>query len=128
MEVPYLASKVLLLYNQTPDRATIVHYKRIHTVDKENKVYYGKFDFKTKQTIFVDITDSTTYNMFVEARSDKSVKESQNIGFILMVNKNVHQLLILDRILMPPLNSPQRPYLILNIFIQLGLQALTVKT
>lgn len=87
IKVPYLASKVLMLYNQTPDRAVVVHYKRLHTIDKENKVYYGKFDFKTKQTTFVDITDSLNYNIFIEARSDKSVKESQNIGFLLLVNK-----------------------------------------
>lgn len=87
MKVPYLASKVLLLYNQTPDRGVVVSYKRLHTIDKDNKVYYGKYDYKTKKTIFTDITDSTTYNIFIEARSDKSVKETQNIGFLLLVNK-----------------------------------------
>ncbi|MFZ4582914.1 MAG: hypothetical protein ACOYM7_09715, partial [Paludibacter sp.] len=87
MKVPYLASKMLLIYNQTPDRAVVVNYKRLHSIDKENKVYYGKFDSKTKKTTFVDLTDSTTYNIFIEARSEKSVKENQNIGFLLLVNK-----------------------------------------
>jgi len=87
LKVPYLASKVSMLYNQTPDRAVVVSYKRLHNMDTENKVYYGKYDFKTKQTTFVDISDSLHYNIFIEARSDKSVKETQNMGFILLVNK-----------------------------------------
>ena len=45
ISVPYLASKVLLLYNQTPDRAVVVNYKRLHAADKDNKIYYGKYDF-----------------------------------------------------------------------------------
>lgn len=88
LKLPYLSSKVLLLYNQTPDRAVVVTYKRLHEEDSDNKVYYGKYDFKTKQTVFVDISDSTKYNIFIEARSDKSVKESQNICFLLLVNKS----------------------------------------
>ena len=87
IKIPYLASKVLMLYNQTADRAVVVNYKRLHAYDKDNKVYYGKYDFKTKKTVFTDITDSTTYNIFIEARSEKSVKETQNIGFLLFVNK-----------------------------------------
>lgn len=87
IKVPYLASKVVLLYNQTADRATVVNYKRLNAINRESKVYYAKYDFKTKKTVYVDITDSTTYNMFVEARSEKSVKENQNICFLLLVNK-----------------------------------------
>jgi len=87
LKVPYLASKVLLLYNQTADRATLVNYKRLNTINRESKVYYGKYDFKTKKSVYVDITDSTTYNIFVEARSEQSVKENQNICFLLLVNK-----------------------------------------
>ena len=87
MTIPYLSSKAMVLYNQTPDRAVVVNYKRLHSKDSENKVYYAKYDFKTKQTVFTDITDSTTYNIFLEARSDQSVKESQNISFLLFVNK-----------------------------------------
>ena len=93
LKVPYLASKVLLLYNQTPDRAVVVNYKRLHPIDKEDKVYYGKYDFKTKKTTFIDLTDSTAYNIFIEARSEKSVKETQNIGFILLVNKKCPSML-----------------------------------
>lgn len=87
LTVPYLASKVLLLYNQTPDRGTVINYKRKHAFNHDNKVYYGKYDYKTKKTVFVDITDSTSYNMFVEARSIKSVNENQNLCFLLLVNK-----------------------------------------
>jgi hypothetical protein len=87
LKVPYLASKVVLLYNQTADRASMVNYKRLHTINREYKVYYGKYDIKTKTNVYVDITDSTTYNIFVEARSEKSVKENQNICFLLLVNK-----------------------------------------
>jgi hypothetical protein len=78
---------VVLLYNQTADRASMVNYKRLHTINREYKVYYGKYDIKTKTNVYVDITDSTTYNIFVEARSEKSVKENQNICFLLLVNK-----------------------------------------
>ncbi len=90
MKIPYLASKVLLLYNQTADRAMVVNYKRLHTFNRDNKIYYGKYDFKTKKTTYVDISDSTKYNIFIEARSEKSVKENQNICFLLLVNKK-HQ-------------------------------------
>ncbi|MBP8944648.1 MAG: C10 family peptidase [Paludibacteraceae bacterium] len=85
--VPYLASQVLLLYNQAPDRGVVVNYKRLHDEDKDYKVYYAKYDFQTQQTTFVDISDSTKYNFFIEARTDESVKETQNICFLLLVNK-----------------------------------------
>jgi Leucine-rich repeat (LRR) protein len=85
--VPYLASQVLLLYNQASDRGVVVNYKRLHDEDKDYKVYYAKYDFQTQQTTFVDISDSTKYNFFIEARTDESVKETQNICFLLLVNK-----------------------------------------
>ena len=96
MNVPYLAAKTLLLYNQTPDRAVVINYKRLHDKSDDYKVYFGKFDFKTKKTEFVDISDSLSYNIFVEARSLKSVSESQNIAFLLFVNKTCPDLLSLN--------------------------------
>lgn len=87
MTVPYLSSKVLMLYNQTSDRAVVVHYKRLHKKDSEHKIYFCKYDKDKKITTYHDISDSTEYNMFIEARTEKSIKESQNICFLLMVNK-----------------------------------------
>jgi len=86
--VPYLASKVLLLYNQASDRGVVVNYKRLHDEDSDHKVYYARYDFTTKQTTFVDISDSTKYNFFIQARTEKSVEETQNICFLLLVNKD----------------------------------------
>jgi hypothetical protein len=66
----------------------VVNYKRLHDEDKDYKVYYAKYDFQTQQTTFVDISDSTKYNFFIAARTKKSVEETQNICFLLLVNKD----------------------------------------
>lgn len=87
MTVPYLATKMILLTNQTPDRATIVSYKRMHSANKDKKVYIGRFDFKTKKIILVDITDSTKYSLMLEPRTEKVSEETRNISFILLINK-----------------------------------------
>ena len=85
--IPYLGSKVLMLYNSTSDRAMVVNCKRLHETDENNKIYYGRYDIKTKQTIYVDISDSTSYNIFIEARNEQSVKNIKNICFLLFLNK-----------------------------------------
>ncbi len=85
--IPYLASKVLLLYNSTDDRAMVVNCKRLHKTDDNNKIYYGRYDIKTKQTVYTDISDSTSYNIFIEARNEQSVKKLNNICFLLFINK-----------------------------------------
>ncbi len=89
LTVPYLASKVYLLYNSTPDRATFVSFKRKDDASGyQNKIYFGKYNFNLKKVEYIDISDSTNYNFMLEARTQKSAEESQNMCFLLFVNKN----------------------------------------
>jgi hypothetical protein len=89
LTIPYLASKVYLLYNSTPDKAAFVSFKRLDEASGyQNKIYLGKYNFKLKKVEYTDISDSTKYNFFIEARNPKSAAESQNICFLLVVNKN----------------------------------------
>jgi len=86
-DIPYLATKILMLYNNTPDRAVVVNYKRSHKPDENYKVYYGRYDDTQQQTVYVDISDSTNYNIFIEAHSEKATKEKKNLCFLLFINK-----------------------------------------
>lgn len=87
INVPYLASKMLILYNATKDSSVVVNYKRLHEYDDNHKVYYGKYDFTTKKMILTDISDKEKFNILIEERTDKTLKEIRNICFILFINK-----------------------------------------
>lgn len=86
-KIPYLASKVFILYNKSTDKNVVVRYKPQYEADENYKVYYGKYDILTKKMTYVDISDSTKYSLLLEARSEKSIKELTNTAFLLFVNK-----------------------------------------
>ena len=87
IKIPYLASKMLILTNQTKNKSSIVRYTKLHTTDKDNKVYYCKFNCISQRMEYVDITDSTKYSILLEANTEKAFKEYKNISFLLFVNK-----------------------------------------
>lgn len=89
LTIPYLASKVYLLYNSTPDRATFVSFKRKDDAPGyENKIYFGKYNFDLKKVEYTDISDSTQYYFMLESCTQQAMKESQNVCFLLFINKN----------------------------------------
>jgi len=91
-DVPYLASKMYMLNNMTADKATVVRYKRLTEVDENERTYYGKYNEKTKQMEIVEITDSIEYSFLLEARTEKSLQDYLNTGFLLFVNTRIPQL------------------------------------
>jgi Leucine-rich repeat (LRR) protein len=85
--IPYLASKIMVLSNQTPDRAVVVKYKPNHEAHPEQAVYYGRYDFEKEIMVFHDISDSTSYSILLDARTEEAGKNFQNMAFLLFVNK-----------------------------------------
>ncbi|ASB48180.1 leucine-rich repeat domain-containing protein [Alkalitalea saponilacus] len=85
--VPYLASKMIVMSNSTPDRAVVVNYTRKHDLNPDGKVYYGKYDFESEKMVFEEISDSTKFSMLLEPNSQFSAKRYQNMGFLLFVNQ-----------------------------------------
>jgi hypothetical protein len=86
-KIPYLASKILLLNNKTEKKNVVVQYKPLFEVNEDYSIYYGKYDFETDRVTYVDISDSTSYNILIEARTPKSTKEITNTSFLLFINK-----------------------------------------
>jgi len=87
MTLPYLSSRVYLMNNSAEDRPVVVTYKQLHDWERENKVYYGYYDFNNQKMNFVDITDSLSYTMFIDRRTEKTKKEFRNIAFLLFINQ-----------------------------------------
>ncbi len=88
IEVPYLASKIVLLENTNPDTMVLVNYKRKHDFDYDHLVYYATYDAKKQEMIFVDISDSTEYNFLLDARNkENSLTKFNNYSFLLLINK-----------------------------------------
>ncbi len=87
MTLPYLSSRVYLMNNSAEDRPVVVTYKQLHDWERENKVYYGYYDFNNQKMNFVDITDSLSYTMFIDRRTEKTKREFRNIAFLLFINK-----------------------------------------
>ena len=73
--------------NTATDRPVVVTYKPLHDRKRENKVYYGYYDFQNKKMNYVDITDSASYTMLIEQRTEITKKEFRNIAFLLFINK-----------------------------------------
>lgn len=86
-KIPYLASKILLLNNKTEKKNVVVQYKPLFEANEDYRIYYGKYDFETDRVTYVDISDSTSYNILIEARTPKSTKEITNTSFLLFINK-----------------------------------------
>ena len=87
MTLPYLSSKIYMMSNTATDRPVVVTYKPLHDRKRENKVYYGYYDFQNKKMNYVDITDSASYTMLIEQRTEITKKEFRNIAFLLFINK-----------------------------------------
>lgn len=87
ISMPYLSSRVFMLYNSADDRPLVVTYKRLHDKDPENKVYLGTYNANSKQIEYVDITEVESHSLFLEQRNTKTNKEYKNICFLLFINK-----------------------------------------
>ncbi|MBN2635199.1 MAG: C10 family peptidase [Prolixibacteraceae bacterium] len=88
IEVPYMASKIVLLENMNPDTMVLVNYKRKHEFDYDHMVYHVTFDAKKQEMEFVDISDSTEYNFLLDANNDENqLKKFNNYSFLLLINK-----------------------------------------
>ncbi|TCO05989.1 leucine-rich repeat domain-containing protein [Natronoflexus pectinivorans] len=85
--VPYLASKMVMMNNNSKKRAVVVNYTRKHDLNPDGFVYYGRYDFESEQMILKEISDSTKYSMLLEPNSGLSADRYQNIGFLLFVNR-----------------------------------------
>jgi Leucine-rich repeat (LRR) protein len=88
IEVPYMASKIVLLENINPDTMVLVNYKRKHEFDIDQRVYHVSYNPDLQKMNFVDISDSVQYNILLESRNkDNAVSKFQNINFLLFINK-----------------------------------------
>ena len=89
ISVPYMAAKIVLLENTTPDKMVLVNYKRKHSHDSDHRVYHGCYDFQTQEMTFTDISDSAEYNLLLEAgNKENTLTRFRNFSFLLLINKS----------------------------------------
>ncbi len=87
VKIPYMAAKIVLLQNLCTDTMVLVNYKRKHKFDYNHMVYHVTYDYKKKEMIYVDISDSTEYNLLLDARNKENTLEKfNNYSFLLMIN------------------------------------------
>jgi Leucine-rich repeat (LRR) protein len=87
-EVPYMASKIILLDNINPDTMVMVSYKRKHEFDRDHKVYHVSYDPEKLKMNFVDISDSVQYSFLLESRNkENALTKFKNTNFLLFINK-----------------------------------------
>jgi hypothetical protein len=90
-EIPYLASHIVILENNTPDKSVVVQYKRLHSANANHKVYYAKFNAALKQYEYTDISDSLQYSILLAPPANNSFDHNKanndNSCFLLLVNK-----------------------------------------
>ncbi|MFO7867963.1 MAG: C10 family peptidase [Bacteroidales bacterium] len=84
--VPYLSSKMVLLHNSSPDTAVIVTYEPSHDLQEHNVVYHGYYNHTTETVEYINITDSSSYSLFLDARTETSVAQHTHTSFLLFVN------------------------------------------
>lgn len=87
LTIPHLASRVVLLHNQSTDRSLVVSYERLDDKDPEEKVYYGWWDYQAKCMVFEDLSDSTNYAVILDARTEEAEKNFQHMALLLFVNQ-----------------------------------------
>jgi Leucine-rich repeat (LRR) protein len=86
-KIPYLATKILFLFNKTQKNDVVVRYKPLFD-NKKVKVYHGTYNIKKQQVKYVDISDSTSYSLLLQARTPESMDSLTNLAFLLVVNTN----------------------------------------
>lgn len=88
INIPHLASQMVLLHNKGQYNSLMVEYKipfwRFNS--KTFKVYHGRYNDQTKTTVLTDISDSTSYRFIVEKTSLKQPGDNRNYSFLLFVN------------------------------------------
>ena len=84
--VPYLAAKVVLLSNTSSKQLVVVNYKPKHEASEHYKVYYGRYDSKLNKVEYIDISDSTSYNILLNTRTSNAIDDARNTSFLLFVN------------------------------------------
>lgn len=87
LTIPHLASRVVLLHNQSTDRSLVVSYERLDDKDPEEKVYYGWWDYQAKCMVFEDLSDSTKYSILLDAKTFEAEKNFQHFAILLFVNQ-----------------------------------------
>ncbi|PZX13835.1 Leucine-rich repeat (LRR) protein [Breznakibacter xylanolyticus] len=88
VNVPYMASKIIMLDNINPDTMVMVSYKRKHELDQDHKVYHVTYDAEKLKMNFVDISDSLQYSFLLESRNkDNARTKFKNTSFLLLINK-----------------------------------------
>jgi len=86
LPVDYLASKVIMLTNHTPNKNVIINYKRLHNFESSYKVYHCRYDLAENLIVFVDISNKAEYNLLLTPKNDLPEYVHQNIQFLLLVN------------------------------------------
>ncbi|MDD2385988.1 MAG: C10 family peptidase [Bacteroidales bacterium] len=85
-EVPYIAAKLVQLYNGNQERL-IVQYKRLSEQNDNMKVYLCNYDSDNKKMLFEDITDVDS-SMFIIGESGVDKMEKKHVAFLLFINKS----------------------------------------
>lgn len=89
LSIPYLASKMVVIENNTPHERVVITYSPDHQNKVGQKVYYGTFDMEKIAMNLTDITDSTSYSVVLEPFQSisKDKKNRANYSsFLLFIN------------------------------------------
>jgi Leucine-rich repeat (LRR) protein len=85
LNIPYMATKMVQIYNGNLNQDIIVRYKRKSEKQPNLKAYMCKYDIGTDKMIFEDISDSST---FVIQKAGPNKMERKHIAFLLFINKD----------------------------------------
>jgi Leucine-rich repeat (LRR) protein len=89
LSIPYLASKMIVLENNTPHEKVVVTYTPDHENKDYQKVYYGVFDMEKRAMNLTDITDSVSYSAVLtpfQSISNDKKSLANHSSFLLFIN------------------------------------------
>ncbi|MDD2635129.1 MAG: C10 family peptidase [Bacteroidales bacterium] len=93
-EVPYIASKMVQLYNGNHERL-MVQYKRISEQNENMKVYLCNYDSENKNMLFEDITDIDSSTFIIDEPGINKM-DKKHVAFLLFINKSTTESINFD--------------------------------
>ena len=90
LKIPYLATKMVQLYNGNSNQKIIVKYKRNSVKQDDLKAYICKYDSDKDKMIFEDISEKDS-SVFVIEKAGTDKLERKHIAFMLFINKGISE-------------------------------------
>ncbi len=89
LELPYLSSQMVQMYNINTDKQkALVKYKRTTLKSDKNMVYLCRYDSEARKILYEDISDVDSSAFVIESPAGTNMEKKKHVAWLLFINKD----------------------------------------